>query len=347
MSNAPDYSRRVFLRALGLGAAGLAVGGAAAWAEGQLTERAALESAVGTLQTQLGTAQTGQAALNGTVTALQGQVTTLDTQLGAAQTQNAQLADALTQAQRRLEALQTELAQTQTQLTDAQTRLSQHQTLLGLYDQLESLGLDELTQTGLQSAAAGLASVLGIAPLVRGGLETARRLLAEFEQVLPDFQAGFSWLGDQVIHLKLDLYALEKAAQPFVSAAAAGTVAAFGLFVQAVLNALPFDIGAKTRAAFAAAQTLITQTNDLAGAADERVFGKLARYVSGGARSWQQQFVPPLREATLAPTEQFVTAVDGAQQTFQTALYTPVQATLTQRASLRQQIAAYRTDHQL
>ena len=347
MSEPVDYSRRIFLRALGLGAAGLVVGGGAAWAQGQLADLAAQQGALQALQTQLTAAQTERAGLDGALAALHGQVSTLDAQLGAASSQNAQLAAALTQSQTEAEALRGEVAALQARLAEAERRLGEHRELVSLFDQLEGVGLDGAVVTGLQSAAAGLAGVMGTSPLLRAGLETARRLLAEFEQVLPDFHAGLSWLGDQVIHLKLDLYALEKAAQPLLASAAAGATAVFGGFVRLVLDYLPFDIGARARAAFEAAQTVITRTSDVTGQTDERVFGKLSRYVSGGPQSWQKQLVPPLREETLAGAERLLSAVDGAQQTFETALNAPLQAVLAQRAALRQQIADYRAARQL
>ncbi|MBL8055978.1 MAG: hypothetical protein JNK29_04735 [Anaerolineales bacterium] len=347
MSDVADYSRRIFLRALGLGAAGLVVGGGAAWAQGQLADQAALQGSVQTLEAQLAAAQKTRLGLDGSLAALQGQVTTLEAQLGAATGQNAQLAQALTQSQSEAEALRGELAALQSRLAETERRLGEHRELIGLFDQLESVGLDAVAADGLRSAAAGLAAALGASPVLRAGLDTARRLLAEFEQVLPDFQAGLGWLGDQVIRLKLELYALERAAQPLVAAAAAGATAVFGGFVRVVLDYLPFDIGAKTRAAFEAAQAVITRASDVSGQTDERVFGKLSRYVSGGQQSWQQQLVPPLRDQTLASAEHLLTAVDGAQQTFEAALRGPAQAALDQRAALRQQIAAYRAARQL
>ncbi len=345
MAQTPDISRRLFLRVLGLGTAGATIGGALAWAESEVAARAALEGDLAGLQAQLGAAHTQQLALDNSVTALSGQTSSLTAQLDAAWGQNTQLSEALRQAQTQAETLQAQLTEAQAQLAGAQERLSQHQTVLSLYDQLENIGLDGLALAGLQAAAGSLTAALGIAPLLRGGLETARRLLGEFEQVLPDFQAGMTWLGGQVINLKLGLFALEKAAQPVVNAAATGVVALFGGFIKVVVDYLPFEAGAKMRAAFTATQTLIAHSTDLAEAADEQMLGKLSRYVSGGARSWQHQLLPPLRQETLAPAEQMLTAVDGAQHTFETALRAPVQNALTLRAEVRQRIAEYRAAH--
>lgn len=343
----PDYSRRIFLRALGLGAAGLAVGGAAAWAESALSDQTQLQAAAAAWQNQALAAETQQATLKTSLAGVQNQLSTLHTQLGAATSQNAQLAEALTNTQQTVTTLHAQLAETQQQLAAAQARLSQHQELLGLWDQLENQGLDTLAATGLQSAAAGLAAALGSVPLVRAGVAAAQDLLQNFENVLPDFQAGLAWLSDQVLELKLSLFALEKAAQPLAVSAAAGVVGAFSGIVKLALDYLPFEIGDRLRAAFRATEGVVTRSQDLAGASDDKVFNKLSRYVSGGPRSWQTQLAPPLRQQTLRPAADLATAVEGAQRTFDATLNAPVQAALERRAALRAQIAAYREQHGL
>ncbi len=347
MTNSTDYSRRIFLRALGISAAGLTLGGGAAWAQGQLAEQASLTEALRAAQSQLAAAQGSHQALDLSYTTLQGQLATLDTQLAAATSQNSQLAGALSTTQQEADALRAQLSEAQTQLADATSRLGRYRDLIGLYDQLEGLGLDALTQNGLSSAAAGIAGASGLVPVLRGGLETARGLLDEFERVLPDFHAGLSWLGEQVIQLKLGLYALEKAGRQLLADAAVGAAATFGGFIKFVLNALPFDIGEKVRATFSASQALIAQSAGLAGEADQRVFEKMARYVSGGPHSWQARLVAPLRQETLGSADALAAAVAQAEGAFQGQLQAPVQATLAQRAAVREQIAAYRATHQL
>jgi hypothetical protein len=342
-----DFSRRLFLRAAGLSVAGVAVGAGAAWAYGQTTDTEAARAALSQLQTQLATAQAEKTTLEGSFATLNQQVVTLDSQLAAATTQNAQLATALTDSQKEAEVLRTQLADLQARLTGAEGKLTEYKDLIGLYDQLEGVGLDALAQNGLQTAAAGLTSALGLMPLVQSGLQSARGLLDDFEKVLPDFHDGLAWLSDQIINLKLGLFAVEKAAQTTLTHAATGVVAVFGGFITFVLDYLPFDIGKQTRATFDGAQSLITQTSGMTAQTDERVFNKMSRYVSGGPNSWQTKLVAPLREQTLAPAEKLLSAVNEAQTTFSATLANPVQSALEQRASLRQKISEHRAAHGL
>jgi hypothetical protein len=342
-----DYSRRIFLRALGLGAAGLAVGGGAAWAQSQLAENAAAQTALATLQTQMAAAQAQSQSLDGLVAGLQTQVSTLDAQLVAANGQNIQLAEALTASQNDAKLLTEQVAALQAQLNGAQSKLQDYGGLIGLYEQLEAVGLDALTQDGLKATASGLAGALTVTPLVQTGVQTARTLLAEFEKLLPDFNAALIWLNERVITLKLGLFSLEKAAKTTLVDAATGVVTVFGGFIKFVLDYLPFNIGEQTRATFSAAQTVFTHSVELTANTDEKVFGKLSRYVGDGPQNWRKKLVTPLRDEALAPTEQLLSAVENARTAFSTSLEAPTQAALNQRATLREQIAAYRAQKQL
>lgn len=347
MSNQPDFSRRVFLRALGMGAAGLALGGGAAWAYGQLSEKEAALATVQQAQSQVTDAQKRNLSLDSVITSLQGQLTQLDAELAAATSQNAQLANAVTVAQQDTLTAKTQLTEAQARLQAAEARLAQYQGLIALYDQLESVGLDALAQDGLKSAAAGLTTALGVSPLVQSGVQTANSLLDDFEKLLPSFNSAFAWLSEQMIRLKLNLHVLEKAAKTTLAEAATGVVAVFGGFVKFVLDYLPFNIGEQSRAAFGAAQTVIVNSSDMAVQTDAKIFEPVWRYVSGGPNSWEKQLVKPLREQTLTPASQLASAVEQAQATFNAALHTPLQAALEQRAALKVRISEQRTLHQL
>lgn len=347
MSAQPDFSRRVFLRAVGMSVAGLALGGGAAWAYGQFSEKEAALAAAQQFQVQVADARQHSLSLDAFITSLQGQVAQLDAELAAATSQNAQLANALAAAQQEALSARTQLAETQTQLQAAEARLAQYRDLIALYDQLEDVGLDALAQDGLKAAAAGLTAALGVTPLVQTGVQTADSLLDEFEKLLPTFNAGLAWLSEQIIRLKLGLHTLERTAKTTLAEAATGVVAVFGGFIKFVLDYLPFNIGEQTRAAFGAAQAVIVHTADVASQTDAQLFAPLWRYVSGGPNSWEKQLVKPLREQTLTPARRLASAVEQAQVTFNAALQTPLQAALEQRAPLKARITEQRRRHQL
>ncbi|MCS6909903.1 MAG: hypothetical protein NZM11_04965 [Anaerolineales bacterium] len=347
MSDQADFSRRIFLRAVGMSVAGLALGGGAAWAYGQLSEKEAALAAAQQLQAQVADARLHNQSLDALITSLQGRVAQLDAELAAATSQNAQLANALTAAQQEALSAKTQLVEAQTKLKAAEARLAEFQDLIGLYEQLESVGLDTLAQDGLKLAAGGLATAMGVTPLVQSGVQTATSLLDEFEKLLPTFNAGLGWLSEQVIQLKLNLLTLERAAKTTLAEAATGVVAVFGGFIKFVLDYLPFNIGERTRAVFSVVQAVIVNTSDVASQIDAQLLEPLWRYVSGGPNSWEKQLVKPLREQTLLPASRLASAVEQAQATFDAALQTPLQAALQQRIQLKTKIAEHRARLQL
>ncbi len=343
----PEHSRRVFLRALGFTAAGLALGGGAAWAQGQAEAASAYENALSDLQARLAEAQASQSSLDLATADLRTLAETLRGQLSLATSQNAQLAEALAAAQRESLDLKTQLARAQAHLAARDDQLRRSSELNALYAQLEAVGLDEIVSGGLAALAGGLAAALRQSSAVQLGLKTARDLLAGFEAALPGVNAALQWLGDQTVALKLGLFSLERAAQTTASAALSGVVAVFGGFVSFVLKHLPFDAGQKSQATFAAAESVIGQTSALMREMDAQVFGQISRYVSDGERNWKKTLVRPIREQALGPADALLAAVAQADSTFQARLKAPADQALGRRADLRRQIADYRAAHGL
>jgi|GEM_PF-1113039 len=334
--------RRFLLQALGLSAAGLAVGGGAAWAVDSLEAGSVSEVAVSNLQAQLEAAQAAQATLDLSNAALQKQLTDLQGQLASTTGQNAQLASALSTTQQEATDLKTQLATAQTQLSDTHLQLTKHQELTGLYDQLEGVDLDTVVTTGLVAMSTGLGAVSGLAPVLREGLALARTLLISFEQALPDFQEAMTWLGDQVLNLRLNLFAIENAAQRTVDQAISGLTEVFGEFANFVLDHLPFNIGGKVRETLSTIQQLLNGLTDMADGTDEKVLGRISKRVSDGPQSWKRTLVKPIREKTLSPIERMLIAITDAETTFTTDLNDPAQTALEQRTALKEKIADFR-----
>ena len=166
--------------------------------------------------------------------------------------------------------------------------------------------------------------------------------LVAFEQVLPDFNGAMTWLGEQVVKLKVGLWTVESSAQATSNAALGGLTAAFGGFVGFVLDHLPFNIGDKVRGTLGSVQTVLGSLTEMTDAAPDKVLLKISKHVDDGPQSWKNTLVTPLREQTLAPADQVLAAVNGAGNAFTTSLKDPATAAIAQREALRQQIAAYR-----
>jgi len=347
---APEHGsarRQFLLQALGLSAAGLAAGGGAAWTRTQTEGAAAARAALADVNLQLDAAATAKAALELSFSTLQAQSAELQSRLATSLTQNAQLASSLSSAQQEAVDVKSQLASAQSELGAAQEQLGKYRLLIGLYDQLDGVSLDGMVRTGLDAMAAMLAGLLAPATLLRDGLALARNLLVSFEAVLPDFEAAMAWLGEQVVRLKVNLWSVETNAQQTINSGLAGVAAVFGGFAGFVLDHLPFNVGAKVRATLASVQSALAGLADLTDGAADQVLLKISKHVDNGPQSWKQRLVTPLRETTLAPADQVLSTIGEARATFTTALDDPARAALDERQALREQIAAFRTAHNI
>lgn len=339
--------RRLLLKALGLGAAGLAAGGVAAWTKGELDTAATAGLTLADTQRQLETTNAAKAALALSYSTLQTQANDWQTRLAAATAQNGQLASAVNAAQQDANDLKSKLTSVQGALTAANDRLARSQDLIGLYNQLDGVGLDNLLSSGLGVVGGALAGVAGPAAFLRAGVDAAHGLLTDFEQVLPNFSSAMAWLGQQVVNTKVGLWAVEMSAQQAANSTVSGLTAVFGGFVGFVLDHLPFDIGANVRKTLTEVQNLLDGVTAMSDQAPDQVLLKISRYVDDGAQGWRQAMITPIRNNTLAPADQVLVAVSGASQTFKTSLNDPAVAALQKRQALRDQIASFRATHNL
>jgi hypothetical protein len=339
--------RRFLIKTLGLGAAGLAAGGAAAWTKGQLDDAATASASLGDIRLQLDQVAQAKLALEASYGVLQGQAADLQVRLDAANGQNTQLAGALNVAQQEKTDLATRLASAQADLDAARDRLAKLADLVSLYDQLDATGLDGLVAGGLATMSGALDALLGPLDLLRTGVQAARDRLSSFEAVLPDFNTSMTWLGDQVVRLKVGLWSVETTAKEVADSAAAGFAAVFGGFVGFVIDHLPFDIGKKVRATLSATQGVLAGVKDMSDQAADQVLLHISKYVDDGPQSWQHTLAAPLRDEALAPADNVMTGVAQTGATYKTALKDPADSVLEQRRGLREQIANYRKLHGL
>ena len=342
------FSRRRFLlQTLGLTAAGLTVGGGAAWTKSQLEAGAEAAVKAQTLQTQLADVSTTKSALDLSVSTLNGQLTALQTQLNAVLSQKVELTAALSTAQQETADLKTQLTNQQAELEAVNSQLAKSKELIGLYELLDGVNLDAAVEAGLAAVSGGLTTSLGLTPALREGLIKARDLLAEFEQSLPDIQEAMNWVGEQVVILKLGLYAIEAAAQRTVNELLTGLEAAFGGFVKFILDHLPFGLGENVKHTLAATQTLLVSLPGVADGLNEKVLGKISPHVNAGAKHWKRTLVEPIREQALSPAEALLQQLSETNTAFVNALQEPAQTALQQRVDLRKKIAAFRTANNL
>jgi hypothetical protein len=276
---------------------------------------------------------------------LQAQAAEWQAQLQQANNQNAQLASSLTAAQQDAAGLRDQLAATQSALDVTNGRLTTTSQLVGLFEQLDAIGLDGAVEGGLSTMSSALLALLTPAVALQGGLNSARGLLANFELSLPDFAGAMHWLGEQVVKLKVGLWAVESSAAETAGSAAAGIASAFAGFVGFVIDHLPFNIGDKVRRTLSSTQGVLTNITDMTDSAADKVMLKISQKVDDGPQSWKRTLVEPLKAEALNRADEVLAAVNNADATYQQALKAPAESALQQRKALREQIAAFRANN--
>jgi hypothetical protein len=341
---ASGATRRLFLKTLGLGAAGLAAGGGAAWVAGEFNHSAASAEE---LRAQLLAALEANAALQGEASATHNNLT-------LAVDQNTQLVTSLSNAQTEAASLQTQVSTLQSQLDvtasqleAANAQVAKTQTLIALFDQLESLGFDDLTQTGLAAMGQQLVTSVESLPMVRDGLALARTLLNDFEATLPSWDESLNWVSEQLGWLSAGLGLIEQAAGQVISATFTGLTEIFQGFINFILDHLPFNIGARTTDTLNTTQAVLARLPTVMGDLDTKVVKSFKSRVGPGEEGWSRTLIRPLREKALAPADKLAASFKDTETTFATALKAPVEAALEQRAILRAAIAQYRAENQL
>ncbi len=337
MSVRMDAKRRLFLQAVGMGAAGLAVGGGGSWLYNRLMGSEAMATgAVAPLRL------TDAPLLDTEANALQSQLTSLSSELSGVTAQNQQLATALKIAQDESAALRLRVAELEGQLSSANERLAHSSNVISLYDQLEAVGLDGVASAAVQGFAATLTSSLSLVPAAAAGVAIGRGLLTTLDTTLTTLNGSLGWLNQRMADLKLNLFGLELSSTSLTGAASAGVAAAFSGLVGWIINYLPFDIGRKSREAFSAAQKVVDHNQTLSAEVDREVFEKLAPQLGDGPVGIKVAIGQALRDQALAPSENLVNALSGTQASYANTVQTPIADALTRRAALREQITAAR-----
>lgn len=226
----------------------------------------------------------------------------------------------------------------QTQLDAALAQLNDAKSLDGLWQALDDVGLDSITQGALTVLGGALTAVVQIMATVQSGLTVGQSALQTFLKALPSPAAGIKWLQTQLSALSSDLDWLsdqvEQAVQPVQPLAEQ-----ISQFVLWVLERLPFGAGDRARAGLEAMQTVIGNLPDLINGTNTSVLNPLAGWFGDDKkRNLTGTLVDPLQTRVITPTKDFAAKVSAFKTSFDQDFATPAQAALDQRAQIRQQI---------
>jgi hypothetical protein len=220
--------------------------------------------------------------------------------------------------------------------------------LVALYEQLDGIDMGELLNQGIDSLSTSFNELLGEASLLSAGVESGELALAEVEGHLPLLENGRQWLEAQANKVEGFYGEVETVLRNAVERI--GTfLEMLGDWFEGLQRWLPFGIGQKAIGVMSALTTLIAETpNTLSGLHTniaQPLDVWLARETEGPAL--QRTLIKPLREQLLTRAAGTIAKTENTRTTYERDVAEPVRTALGTRQVLREQILAYRQQHQV
>jgi hypothetical protein len=326
---AVDTGRRDFVTRIVLGgAAALALGGSAA-----LLVNQRLRESGGTTEVILPYGGTSGGPATGDTADLVQRVADLEYNLAALTAERDQAISDLNVAN-------TDLSELRSQLDVALAELAEAQEVNTLWQALDDIGLDSLVGTAFNALAVILTPMLEALSIVQTGIVLGQSAIQRLLQALPGPSDGIRWLAQRVAALSNDLEWLSQQVQQAVQPVEpfANLIAQFVLWV---LDRLPFGAGDQARAGLEAMQTVINSLPDTVEGINTQVLNPLADWFGQDkSRNLVGTYVTPVQDRVIVPSTNLAEKVDEFKTAYQEQLVAPVQAALSERASIRSQIEA-------
>ena len=336
----PDQqSRRLFLAFL-VGGAALATvtGGAAAYVltddnvRRWLAEQGWLSSDAAGLPTATaaGPTPTLEATRVPTLPAgIRNQITALENQVTALTAERDQLRQQVT-------ALGGQVKDANNQVEDLRAKNGDIRDLVGLYQQLEAVGLDQIVAAALSAVGVPLLAIQNIRIALTTGIGLAARVLQDLENHLPLVAAGLDWLEQQITALSNGIRAFQTA---LAVSADTPTTKAISDFISQLLDILPFGAGQNIKTALQAMGNVLNQLPDLLNNVSAMVIEPVRAWVGSGQQGGlHDTLLRPIRDQVLTPAQQIVANAENLNAVYNQQLAQPVQSALDQRAKVRTEI---------
>jgi hypothetical protein len=220
--------------------------------------------------------------------------------------------------------------------------------LLGLYENLEKIGLDGIVSTGVAAVGLLLKGAESGSLALKAGLDTVEGLLLDFEGAFPTIRAGIEWTEGGISAFADKLQALEDAIEGVLEKAQPITKA-LGSFFDFVLDLLPFGYGDKVRA-------ILDRIDDIVTSIPEAIEGLNTKLLEPLRRDWFSEeegkglkagLIDPIVTGLLDPLEAFLGKLAELVGSWEEKLAGPAQKAIGERDAIREQIARHKAEEGL
>ena len=220
--------------------------------------------------------------------------------------------------------------------------------LLTLYENLEKIGLDAIVSAGVAAVGLLLNGAETGSLAIKSGLDTVEGLLLDFEGAFPTIRAGIEWVEGVVSAFADKLQALEDAIE-WVLEKVQPITAALGSFFDFVLDLLPFGYGYKIRVALDRIDDIVTSIPEAIEGINTKLLEPLRQdwFSEEEGKGLKGGLIDPLVTGLLDPLEAFLGKLAELVGGWEEKLAGPVQKAISERDTIREQIARYKEEEGL
>lgn len=229
--------------------------------------------------------------------------------------------------------------------TTAELELIKLRALVGLYEQLEKVGIDQIISTGMNVVRGALDAIKTGVRLARDGVTAAETALKNFQALVDNLRG----VADTATVVLTDLSQKFQAAQALVVGVlgnAQPLADSIGNFFTELIKKIPFGIGDNFLRAINALTDLIRAIPATIDAMLNQLLKPLRDlfFPPSGTALMKTNLVDPISQNLLTPLKKFLTDVETFLDSWEKNFVQPVQGALDERAKVRKQIVAMRND---
>jgi hypothetical protein len=219
-----------------------------------------------------------------------------------------------------------------------QTEINSLRRLVGLYEQMDQVGLDDRLGSARQAIGGLIAGLRGAAESLRSGLEAGRSALLDFETSFPSLQAALQWLQQNTATLSQRLLAMENSLNGLlgITGPLAETV---GGFLSWLLGQLPSSAANQARDGLERTGETVSVLPGLLEGLHTRILEPMAEWFSPHSpNGLTQRLVNVLVAGVLDPSAALVDQVVQLTTAWEEQWLSPLEQALEERARIRAQI---------
>lgn len=252
--------------------------------------------------------------------------------------------DTIDQWRTRAEQMADRVATLEEQASTLGSRLESTQGLVGLYDELDNVGLDDVVRGGLNTVATMLGALAEAAQRLREGLVVAQNNVNQLDEGLAILDRGLENAESVVTRLSGLMQGLEdrlrEAGEPI-----APLTEALGSFFTGLVSRIPFGVGERILVTIERIQAVIGAVPESIENINRDLIEPLrARFFPREGDDVHVRLIEPLTNLIFTPADRLLTQLATLGETWRSELERPAREKIEAREAIRKQISQYRLE---